>query len=255
MIKTKRISVHLFLFLSIGFSYSLFLSSCKSYHRNSTHKEVSISSIKKGEALAKIYCQSCHMLPDPSLLDTKSWEKGVLPEMGPRLGIVRYGFEIYPQRKDQNLPANFYPSQPVLSYTDWQNILDYYVATSPDSLLPAKRKDSIREGLPLFKVEFPHLNYTGSATSYVKINPDDTAHPIIISDVIKQNLYFINKNLTIADSVAGTGPIVDINYSKDFLLACDIGVLNPNNGKFGKGVIIRKNASGKMQKDSIPAHR
>ena len=98
-------------------------------------KDVPLSSIKKGEVLALKYCQSCHLFPDPSLLDTKSWENGVLPNMGPRLGIFNYGFKTYPSFKnDRNLAPNFYPAQPLLSSDEWQNIIDYYTAISPDSL-------------------------------------------------------------------------------------------------------------------------
>lgn len=111
------------------------LSSCKNYHRNNTYPNVSLSSIREGEALAIKYCQSCHALPDPSMLDTKSWEKGVLPNMGWRLGIFEFGFESYPSFKnDRNLDSNFYPTKPLLTLQQWQHILDYYVATSPDTL-------------------------------------------------------------------------------------------------------------------------
>ncbi|MDQ2721355.1 MAG: VCBS repeat-containing protein [Bacteroidota bacterium] len=245
MIKFNRNTAPFFL------CFILFYS-CKTYHRNSAHKDVSSINIEKGEALAKIYCQSCHMLPDPSLLDTKSWEKGVLPEMAPRLGIFNFGFEVYPRSRDKNIGNNFYPSQPVMSLTDWQNILDYYTATSPDSLPAQKRNEPIKTGLSFFKVEIPQINYPMAATCYVKINSQDTSHPIIISDAIKQNLYFINRKLEITDSVIGAGPVVDIDFTKSFLLACNIGVLNPNNGKFGKVEIIELNSNGQMHKDAIP---
>jgi len=42
---------------------------------------------KTGEQLAKTYCTSCHLFPDPSLLDTNTWEKYILPAMGRQLGI------------------------------------------------------------------------------------------------------------------------------------------------------------------------
>ena len=190
------------------------------------------------------------MFPDPSLLDSKSWEKGVLPEMGPRLGIFSFGFEIYPRSKDRNIGPDFYPSQPVLSLTDWQNIIDYYIATSPDSLPAQKRKDAIKMGLSLFKVEFPDLNYANSATCYVKINSSDSLHPLIISDAIKQNIYFINRKLEIKDSINTGGPIVNIDFNKNNLLACNIGILNPNNGKFGKGEFININSNGQPQIDT-----
>ena len=190
------------------------------------------------------------MLPDPSLLDTKSWEKGVLPEMGPRIGIFNFGSKNYPMVRDMYISSDFYPSQPLLSLTEWQNILDYYVAISPDSLPPQKRKEPIKIGLPLFKVEIPNINYKNSATCYVKINAHDSLHPIIISDALKQNIYFINRKLEITDSVTRTGPVVGIDFNKNNLLACDIGVLNPNNGRFGKGELININANGHYQKDT-----
>lgn len=237
-----------FIFLCVGGS----LFSCKNYHRNSTHKDVSLSSIRKGEALAIKYCQSCHLLPDPSLLDTKSWEKGVLPNMGPRLGIFQYGFETYPSfRHDRNLDSNFYPSQSLLSLDEWQNIIDYYTTTSPDSLPKQDRQQSIQLGLSLFSVQHSKFIYENPTTSFVKIRTNDS-YPLIISDVFKHKIYFFNKQLEIKDSVNSNGPIVDVDFFQNKMLACNIGVLNPNNGKFGKGQFININSEGRMQEDTTP---
>ena len=115
MIKTDRAFVERFLFFLLSFFLILLLPSCQNYHKNSTDTEVSDSSIENGKALAKIYCQSCHMLPEPSLLDTKSWEKGVLPEMGPRLGIFSFGYILYPRVTDGSISPDFYPSQSLLT--------------------------------------------------------------------------------------------------------------------------------------------
>ena len=237
-------------FLLISFFLIFLLSSCKNYHRNNSHADVSLSSIKNGEDLAKAYCQSCHLLPDPSLLNSKSWENGVLPQMGPRLGIFKFGLKNYPMIRDYYIGSDFYPSQPLLSLNEWQNIVDYYTATSPDSLPLQERKYPIRTGLSLFKAELPNINYQGPATCYVKINARDSSHPIMISDAMKENMLFINKEFKIKDSVNGTGPVVDIDFSSNKLLACDIGVLNPNNGKFGKGELIDMNVNGHFQKDT-----
>ena len=197
------------------------------------------------------YCQSCHLLPDPSLLDTKSWEKGVLPSMGPRLGIFQYDFEIYPSYKsDKEIGANFYPAQPVLSLNEWQNIIDYYIATSPDSLPKQVKKKPIQSGVPIFSVQYPRFTYANPTTSFVKIRTGDSLHPLIISDVFKQNIYFFNKELEIKDSVHCSGPIVNIDFIQNVMLTCNIGNLYPNNGKFGKGRFININSNGKMQEDS-----
>src|SRR5665647_2879346 len=116
------------------------LSSCNSYKKNDSHREISNASIRNGELLAATYCQSCHSLPDPSMLDTKTWENSILPAMGPRLGIFESDNKIYPSNQhDSNLSKGFYPSQPLVNNEEWRNIIDYYTAISPDSMLPQQR--------------------------------------------------------------------------------------------------------------------
>ena len=73
--------------------------SCNQLDKNKSHRDVPDESIKKGKKLAAIHCQSCHLLPDPSQLDAATWENGILPAMGPRLGIFSYGFNKYPSNR------------------------------------------------------------------------------------------------------------------------------------------------------------
>jgi len=243
------ITIKHFLFLLVC-SYLIFIS-CKNDYRNSTHKDIPISSIEKGKVLAVKYCQSCHLLPDPSLLDTKSWEKGVLPSMGPRLGIFHYDFDTYPSyRSDKNIDPNFYPAKPVLSFVEWQNILDYYIATSPDSLPKQIRKKSIQPDIPFFSVQYPKFTYDDPSTSFVKIRANDSLHSLVIGDVFKQNIYFLNQQLQVKDSVYCGGPIVDMDFMQNKILACNIGILNPNNGRSGSVQFINIDQKGEMEKKS-----
>src|SRR4051794_35757418 len=64
----------------------ILFSACNNIE-NDTRKVTSLNSIAEGKKLAASYCKSCHMLPDPSLLNKATWEDGVLPHMGPLLGI------------------------------------------------------------------------------------------------------------------------------------------------------------------------
>lgn len=240
MITDKRFNSSIVLFSFISFIFCAVLSSCKNYNRNTAYPNVSLSSIAAGEELAVKYCQSCHALPDPSLLDTKSWEKGVLPNMGPRLGIFEFGFETYPSLKnDRNLDSNYYPSKPLLTLKQWQHILDYYAATAPDSLPNQNREQNIANNLSLFSVQVPSFSYYNPTTSFVKIISDDTLHPVLISDVLKQKMYFFKSNLQVTDSIPVSGPIVNGDFTGKQMLACNAGVLNPNNGRSGKGEFIK----------------
>ena len=118
-----------------------------SYHKNPSHAAVPDGNIAAGERLAAIYCQSCHLLPDPSLLDTKTWEKGILPQMGPRLGIYQHGSDIYGNYKSTytDLGKGYYPDKPLVTDEEWQHIIDYYTSVSPDSLPAQHRAVPIRE--------------------------------------------------------------------------------------------------------------
>lgn len=230
----------------------LLLFSCTNDRRNNSHKDVSLRSIEKGEQLASIYCKSCHALPDPSLLDSKTWEKGVLPQMGPRLGIFGFNFQQYPSyRNDPYVGAGFYPSKPVISEEDWQHIVDYYTASSPDSLPKQERDERIQDSLPLFSVQTPSFKYDNATISFIKIHPPDFPYALAISDAFKQTTYFLNQNLQPADSFHSSGPVVDMEFQPNKMLVCNIGILNPNNGKFGKGAFVNFDAKGKIKNDVV----
>jgi hypothetical protein len=245
MMKTNGVCAHSPLFYLLTFFSIFLLHSCNNNSEDSD--DVSQQSIDDGKGLTKKYCQPCHMLPDPSLVDKKSWKKGVLPEMAPRLGIFSFGYILYPRVADGSIKPDFYPQRSLLTSREWQSIIDYFVATAPDSLPPQNRKDSIKIGLPLFKVQVPQINYENPATCYVKINTPNALHPIVISDAIKGKIYFINPDFAISDSIDDTGPVVDIDFGKDDLVACDIGVIPPNNGRFGKGLVMHLNSKGRWQ--------
>ena len=90
---------------------------------------------EKGEALAKKTCASCHKFPDPNLLDKKTWNEGVLPEMAYRLGIGNR-FELLTNIPDEQyqsaMKLDIYPETPKISQEDWDLIVAYYTAKAPE---------------------------------------------------------------------------------------------------------------------------
>ena len=249
MFSLKRLPAYFVLIWIIQICVILF-SSCKEYHRNKSHANISLRSIEKGEVLAKKYCSSCHSLPNPAWLDAATWEKGVLPTMGPYLGIFEHMFQDYKSsRNDMNLEKNIYPNQPIISAIQWQNIIDYYTATSPDKLGGQNREQEIQMGLPLFTVQMPAVSYTNATTSFLSINPNNISYPLVLSDAIRKTTYFFNKDLSVVDSFTTSGPTVGIEFNPNGFLTCNIGILNPNNGKFGKGQFIKKE-DGKYKESS-----
>ncbi|HET6995927.1 MAG TPA: VCBS repeat-containing protein [Chitinophagaceae bacterium] len=187
------------------------------------------------------------MLPDPSLLDPENWENGVLPEMGPRLGIFNHGFKEYCfSRNDMNLPQGFYPSGPVLSQEDWQYIIDYYTSVSPDSLGPLQRQHRVSENVNLFTVETPSIKMQPPTSCFVRVDTTVFPHQLLVADVISKNLFRFNDHLSLLDTVKTISPPVDMEIRTHELVTCNIGVMNPNNGKYGSIGKINVDERGKM---------
>lgn len=229
----------------------LSISSCSNIERNESHKDVSLESIEKGKELAEKYCQSCHLLPDPSWVDTETWENTTLPNMAPWLGIFHHRNKTYPSSRFDMNSKDVYPSQPVLSEEQWQNIIDYFTASAPDTLIVYEnRKHSINMELDLFSAVTPAFQYSVPSVSFLKIDTTSTHRRLIVSDATKQKTYFLNHQVKVTDSLQIEGAIVDIELGKNDWLVCNIGVLDPNNGTYGK---VQKIISGDeiLKKDSI----
>ena len=59
----------------------------------------------RGEQLARVYCQTCHLFPEASLLDKQTWINGALRRMSPLLGMTRIDLEHRPDGKfDRRVP-------------------------------------------------------------------------------------------------------------------------------------------------------
>jgi hypothetical protein len=247
--KKSRVCINLAAFIF----FVAFIISCSNIQRNKSHNHVPVESITKGKALAITYCQSCHVLPDPSWVDARTWQNGILPNMGPRLGIFHYNQKTYPSfRFDGNLSKGYYPEKPLITDEDWQHIIDYYTSVSPDSVsMDQHRQHPIQnKSLKQFEAISPPVKYPVPATCFVKINELDSLEPVIITDAHKQMIYGVNRNLEYADSIKTKGPVVNIELNNGGWVTCNIGILNPNNGKFGSAEAIKTTSGKNMKGDS-----
>jgi hypothetical protein len=232
---------------------ALILLSCDGYKKNSTHQQVSDESIKAGKQLAVMYCQACHLLPDPSLLDARSWERGVLPSMGPMLGIFNKGFEEYPSyRRDPELDSGFYPSTQQISTDHWLQILDYYTALAPDSITTRVYDQAIDQGMKLFSPVKPSFSIPFSMVSFIKIDTSLNNQTLMVYEVNRKSMYRFSPNLKPLDSIVMGTSIVDVNGKNKTAITANMGIMIPNNGKHGTANRLWLDSSGKMVYDSIP---
>ncbi len=231
---------------------SVLIASCEPDPRNNLYSDVPLENIAKGKVLAQKYCQSCHMLPDPKWLDAATWEKGVLPQMGPRLGIFAHGQKYYPYaRYDFNLSRDFYPSKPLLTKTEWQHILDYYTATAPDTQATRQaRQMPIQNNLPFFEPAVPPPGNSVPTTVLIQVDTTGSENLILASDAAKKTITWYNKDLRQVATRQTSGPIVYLEGNRQRRIACDIGIMNPNNARWGKAMRFG-NDNKKPNNDSV----
>lgn len=250
MVSVKRKKGKFFFKLLTGCAV-VFLFSCNQFTKNKSHQQVSGAAIAKGKVLAEAHCQSCHLLPSPALLDAKTWQTGVLPAMGPRLGIFDFGYNHYPSsRSDQQISKNFYPSKPVISNEDWQYIIDYYTSLSPDSLPRQQRKYPVTAGLPLFTLEKPPVAPHVPSTTFVEIDTLSAPRQLVIADMITKEIFRYSSALQLTDTFANKVAAVNLERHSNEVITCNIGVMNPNNGKYGSAMRLLTDKKGKMKADS-----
>ncbi|MSU63070.1 MAG: VCBS repeat-containing protein [Pedosphaera sp.] len=132
----------------------------------------STATVARGGELARIYCASCHLFPEPSLLDRKTWLDQTLLRMMIRVGLA-------PQQVDRNPEAELIkaarviPNPPAISADDYKLITAYYAATAPETALPQDKRAPIEVGLKRFKTAIPRFRSGQAATTMIKFGTAD----------------------------------------------------------------------------------
>src|SRR5881396_1334461 len=128
------------------------------------------SEIEHGATLAHVVCQSCHLFPEPSLLDKATWESEALPFMSKWLGISKMNLDLRPGRKYVEA-AGVFPTSPILRTQDWEAICQYYIQAAPEKPLPQTARPRIQTGLKGFELIRPEYRFDVPLTTLVKIDP------------------------------------------------------------------------------------
>src|SRR6266516_6266810 len=105
--------------------------------------------LKLGKEAAVRYCQNCHLLPKPELLDKETWVNGALPHMAPWVGVARLNLSSRPDGQ-RLAAAGIFPPAPLLSEKEWRALHAYYASAAPSEPLAPTNKAAAQIGLPLF---------------------------------------------------------------------------------------------------------
>lgn len=89
----------------------------------------------RGQVLSEQYCGSCHVRPDPGVLDKATWTSKVFPMMRQYMGL-----DPKPDLgKNAHDLAALYPAHPMMTEDDWFAVASWYVDNAPQRLSAPKR--------------------------------------------------------------------------------------------------------------------
>ncbi|MFK7924609.1 MAG: FG-GAP-like repeat-containing protein [Bacteroidia bacterium] len=184
----------------------------------------------QGEKLARVHCSSCHLFPEPTSLDRKTWERFVLLRMAAFLGVYHDGVQYYdsllPQWKEPGLggervvAAGIYPKQPKLSREDWESIRDYYLNNAPAKLAPANTYP-INAGTNQFKTH--RLLTDTEYAAYVQAIEIDTARGELLVSLFQQDVVRIDTQSNILARLGSNNVVTDIDLSEERLTLIAMG--------------------------------
>jgi hypothetical protein len=205
---------------------------------------------QKDERLARQACSSCHLYPEPKLLDKKTWEHGVFPEMAFRMGID-YSPLADVSEADQPEVTKTLPPNAMVSNEQWEAIKRYYIANAPDSL-PAEAQ-SISTQVELFE---PEQRVFGEFPLLTFVKTDTLENKVYVGSRLKK-LYRLDENLYPKDSFDLPSPASHILFTKPDPVVSLMGIMDPNDQAKGEIAVLKLSSrSGSRLIDSLkrPVH-
>ena len=186
-----------------------------------------------GKELADLYCQACHIKPDPELLDKTTWKNLVLPDMRRRLGLITaedFGAKI---GEDNDAPPGIYSQTALITQADWDKIQEFYLNLAPESLKSIPMDKNLKENKGVFTVRKPNFhNKRQSLTTLIRYHPiekllylGDRPNTLFRVDPIK---------MKIQDSIKINSPASDIRFKDASFELLTMGVMDPSNFALGK---------------------
>lgn len=189
----------------------------------------------KQERMAKAYCSACHLYPEPTLLDKKSWKLGVLPQMAMLMGIsdsIDMFARIAPS--EAMTVAAYLPTHPMLSQDDWTSLEQFFIQNAPDSLVLDQpvTMDSLAQFEPLTK-QLTHPAYL------TMLQQDESNNHFYMGNRLGY-LFDVNRSLSIRNSIRLPSTPSHLKRVGDTLLLSLMGMMDPNDQP--AGLLVRVNA-------------
>lgn len=206
-----------------------------------------------GEQLANAYCATCHLKPEPDILDRKTWEEKVLLDMRKRLGLFLEEDFGTTMPVDMDIPKGIYSEFPLIKKKDWEKIEAYYLDNSPSSPNPQEEKAVIKAGIPGFELITPtYSEVYPDLVTMLRIHP--TTGELWLGHRYK-SLFILDpkSDFQIKDSIGTETAPIDIKWNNNLneFELLTMGLMDPSNDSIGTVHKFDKSGVGWNSKSEI----
>jgi hypothetical protein len=202
---------------------------------------------QRGARLAKAVCATCHLFPDPDLLDKVTWGMEVLPAMTKWMGRQEFPFHDYPGGP-RIKAAGVVTTTPLLNVEDWRAVCSYYLESAPAQATPQPSRPAIQTGLKQFEIIRPAERFSG-ATTLVKI--DATGHRLFIGDADTKTLFVLNASGKVLGEMPLDSPPVSLTFKSNEMFLTLIGSYLPSDDLEGKIIRLGQPKAGALRAEDL----
>ncbi len=117
--------------------------------------EFDADEVARGELLSTNHCASCHVYPQPDIVDKHTWAIEILPGHARLLGLEPVDWNSIPGG-ERVRTAKLLPTQPRVTHDEWRAMCAFYLASAPSTSLPQPVLPAITNALPGFRNAAPH---------------------------------------------------------------------------------------------------
>ena len=194
-----------------------------------------------GEQLAQAYCSACHAFPDPGLLDKKTWQTGVLPQMLQRLS----GPEFSVAQSGTRSPYMTVLTKPV-PQADRDRIVAFYIDHAPDSLPPQVLPAEPGLDPEAFRPA-PFVPRLASSAIITLLYADTAGRRVFVGEAATNLLRVFGWNRRLIATLQLSSPPTGVIAQGTRVLVLEAGILEPNDEPRGTLVQYEVGSDGTLQ--------
>jgi hypothetical protein len=191
-----------------------------------------------GENLARQVCTSCHLFPEPQVLDKQTWQEQVLPRMEAMLGVSPPDYSSSPEGELLR-QLHIYPDNAAIGEADWEKIVSYITNAAPEQPLPQEPHPEIRVGLKQFTASAARFRFAPPATTLAAVSAQ--RNMIFVGDDLTRSIAMLDSEGRLLNSLRVENSPVSLVETERGIYVTAIGSVQPSELPRGELLFFERN--------------